>query len=154
MAKKAKKAAKKTEPKAKKLAPQRRKAEGGAKRDAKGRFVKGASGNPGGMTAEVAATLASIKALAAEKSPDAVNALHEIATDGEDERARVQAAVALLDRAFGKPRQELELSGPEGGAVEVETRGPAVLPDQVADVLAVLASSGVVPVRDEEAGEE
>lgn len=156
MAKKqAKTMAKKTAPK-KKAPPQRREAEGKGKRDSKGRFVKGASGNPGGMTKEQAKTLAQIKELAASKSEDAVEALHQIATGGEDERARVQAAVAILDRAFGKPRQELEVSSPPDGAVKVETKGPPVQGAQVADVLAVLASAGVMVVQanDEEAAEE
>lgn len=158
MAKKqAKTMAKKTAPK-KKAPPQRREAEGKGKRDSKGRFVKGASGNPGGMTKEQAKTLAQIKELAASKSEDAVEALHEIAMGGEDERARVQAAVAILDRAFGRPRQELEVSSPPDGAVNVkaEVKGPPVQGGQLADVLAVLASAGVTlgQAREEEASEE
>lgn len=127
--------------------PQSRRAEGKGQRDEKGRFLKGTSGNPGGMTKEQAKTLAAIKALAAEKSQDAVLALHQIAVAGEDERARVQAAVAILDRAFGKPRQELEVSGPEGGPVEIERKVPPVQSDQLADVLAVLSQAGAMAIQ-------
>lgn len=138
--------------------PQSRRAEGKGQRDEKGRFLKGTSGNPGGMTKEQAKTIAQIKELAASKSEAAVEALYQIATRGKDERARVQAAVAILDRAFGKPRQELEVSSPPDGAVTVkaEVKGPPVQGDQLADVLAVLASAGVTlgQAREEEASEE
>ncbi len=52
-----------------------------------------------------------IKALAAEHSPAALATLVQIATAGESEAARVAAANSLLDRAYGKPRQEIEHSG-------------------------------------------
>jgi hypothetical protein len=82
-------------------------------------FRPGQSGNPGGRPK----ALAEVKALAAEHTRDAINALHAIATDDKkDERARVQAAVALLDRAWGKPAQAVEVSGPAGGPVQQEVR--------------------------------
>lgn len=47
----------------------------------------------------------------------ALSVLAEIAQNGEAESARVTAAVAILDRAYGKPPQSLEVSGPEGGPI-------------------------------------
>jgi hypothetical protein len=41
-------------------------------------------------------------------------ALGEIMRRGKPDAARVSAAVALLDRAWGKPVQAVEHSGPEG----------------------------------------
>lgn len=34
--------------------------------------------------------------------------------------ARVAAANALLDRGYGKPKQSVEASGPDGGAIQTE----------------------------------
>ncbi len=59
-----------------------------------------------------------IKALAAEHSEDALNTLAQIAKSGESESARVAAANSLLDRAYGKPRQEIEHSGNIGRRAE------------------------------------
>ena len=59
-----------------------------------------------------------IKALAAEHSPAALATLVQIATSGESEAARVAAANSLLDRAYGKPRQEIEHSGNIGRRAE------------------------------------
>src|SRR4051794_21865140 len=62
-------------------------------------FKKGESGNPGGRSKH----LAVITALARELAPDVIRALYEIALHGSSEKARVAAAVALLDRALGRP---------------------------------------------------
>jgi hypothetical protein len=47
--------------------------------------------------------------------------LVEIARRGDSAAARVSAANALLDRRYGKPVQATEVSGPNGGPVEVRT---------------------------------
>lgn len=97
-----------------------------------GRFVKGQSGNPGGkckttikveIDGEVRdATLAELA------RPHTFAALQTLVDITQDERApkpaRVSAATALLDRGWGKPRQELELSGPDGGPIETSHAGP------------------------------
>jgi hypothetical protein len=64
-------------------------------------FVPGQSGNPGGRSK----ALKEIQELAREHSGTALKALSYIAEHGESEQARVAAANALLDRAFGKPPQ-------------------------------------------------
>lgn len=57
--------------------------------------------------------------------------------------ARVAAANALLDRGYGKPKQSVEASGPDGGAIETKaTIDPASLS---ADQLRALASIAVRP---------
>lgn len=48
----------------------------------------------------------------------AINTLAEICTAADKDSARVSAAVALLDRGWGKAPQEI--SGPGGGAIPVE----------------------------------
>lgn len=71
-----------------------------------GRFVKGTSGNPGGRPAQ----LAGLRELAAQHTEAAVAAL---ARALDDPKTAVPAAVALLDRAWGKPQQAIELSQPD-----------------------------------------
>ena len=50
----------------------------------------------------------------------ALQALVSVATGGEFEAARVSAAVAILDRGYGKPRQAVEHAGPDGGALQIQ----------------------------------
>jgi len=49
-----------------------------------------------------------LRDLARTYTQDALDTLAHIAQKGESEAARVQASVALLDRAWGKPRQSIE----------------------------------------------
>ena len=58
-----------------------------------------------------------IEAAARLYAGDALAALRHVAHNGESEGARVSAAVALLDRGYGRARQSVELSG----AVELPT---------------------------------
>jgi hypothetical protein len=71
-------------------------------------------------------------------SEDALRALHKIATKGRNESARIQASVAILDRAFGRPKVsvDLESDGPMFTAIrqiivapEGETIRPAIFGD-------------------------
>lgn len=55
-----------------------------------------------------------LQAMAQEYAALALQTLVDIADKGESEAARVAAANALLDRGYGRPRQALEHSGPEG----------------------------------------
>lgn len=61
-----------------------------------------------------------IEAAAKAHGGNAIAALVDVAQSGKSETARVQAAVALLDRGYGKPRQSVEHSGPDGGAIPVQ----------------------------------
>ena len=58
------------------------------------------AGSPNKATAAQKATLGE---LARAHAGDAIAALAEVAARGESESARVAAACALLDRAFGRP---------------------------------------------------
>src|SRR5574343_1223339 len=70
----------------------------------------GQSGNPAGRPKENAIA----KHLARAHTEKAVKVLAEI-LDGDDLRAKVAAAQALLDRGWGKPAQQQILSGDEDG---------------------------------------
>ncbi len=65
-----------------------------------GRFQRGKSGNPGGRPKAAH----SIQELARTHAPEAIKTLVDIAKKGTP-GARVSAAIALLDRAYGKPAQ-------------------------------------------------
>jgi hypothetical protein len=68
-------------------------------RTEKGQYPSGVSGNPTGRPKSDR----TIQELARTHSADALAALLAIARSGESESARVAAAVALLDRGWGKP---------------------------------------------------
>ena len=65
------------------------------------------------------ATTIEMERLARECAPAAFATLKLIAAKGRSEPARIAAATAILDRAYGKPRQALEHSGEDGGPVEM-----------------------------------
>jgi Family of unknown function (DUF5681) len=77
----------------------------------KGRWQKGQSGNPSGRPRRDHR----IQELARSYGPDALATLHKIASEGTSESARVSAAIALLERGYGKPPQTLTHDG--GGLI-------------------------------------
>ena len=73
---------------------------------------------------------ADVKAVAATYTTAALETLAEIMQDGTaPHSARVAAANALLDRAVGKPRQELEHAGSEPEPLTVIIREFVKPPD-------------------------
>lgn len=62
------------------------------------------AGTPNIVTAE-------IKAVARVHGPDAIKELWRIAQNSQSDAARISAIGELLDRGYGKPKQELEHSG-------------------------------------------
>lgn len=81
-------------------------------------WVKGKSPNPGGRPKQVLDVIQ----LARKHTPEAIGRLVEIMRDGQSEAACVSAAVAILDRGWGKPVQSHEIGGPGGGPVKSITR--------------------------------
>ena len=67
--------------------------------------------------------------MAKEHAEKALGVLVQIAQGGESEAARVSAANAILDRAYGKPMQAHEVGGAGGGAIQVviESRDAGLL---------------------------
>ena len=77
-------------------------------------FEPGKSGNPSGRPKENG----HVKELARQYTEAAIKALHDILVDAEaPHAARATAANSLLDRAWGKPAQQI--TGEDGGAVQI-----------------------------------
>lgn len=66
----------------------------------RGQFAPGISGNPGGRPKDEAR----VAELARSYTSEAINTLVELMRHGRDERVRGTAALALLDRGWGKPK--------------------------------------------------
>jgi hypothetical protein len=81
-------------------------------------FRPGVSGNPGGRPrrpeiVEAKGIAADVKALARECAPEAISTLRMIMlNERAPHAARISAATALLDRGYGKARQEVEIRKP------------------------------------------
>ncbi len=73
-------------------------------------FQPGQSGNPSGR----AKIPPEVKEAARAHTPLAIATLAEVCQSGSSDSARVSAAVALLDRAWGKPEQHVEITQDEG----------------------------------------
>lgn len=58
--------------------------------------------------------------LAQEHTKDALNTLVFIAKKGQSDSARVAAAVAILDRGYGRPPQSHEIAGPDGAPLRFQ----------------------------------
>lgn len=78
-------------------------------------FKKGRSGNPGGRPK----IEGEIKELARTYTQEAVERLVEWMRS-TNPKASVGAAIALLDRGWGKPAQAVELGGKDGGGILVK----------------------------------
>lgn len=70
------------------------------------KFVKGQSGNPGGRPKAED----DVKALAREHTPDAIARLAKIVKTSKNDKAAVSAAEALLNRGYGKPAQQVDIT--------------------------------------------
>jgi len=65
------------------------------------------AGRPKGVISEAKRQIAD---MAKEHGPTALQTLVDIATTGEGESARVAASNAILDRAYGRPLQSMDVS--------------------------------------------
>jgi hypothetical protein len=77
------------------------------KRATRTSFQKGRSGNPGGITKEQHAKIRQAAECARQYSEEAIRRLAELMHDS-DGRVACSACNALLDRAWGRPKQTLE----------------------------------------------
>ncbi len=85
----------------------------------------GARPGAGRKKGKVSAAKRAIADMAKDHAEAALRTLADIASSGESESARVAAANAILDRAYGKPSQSHEHTGADGGplVINVVKRG-------------------------------
>lgn len=101
----------------------------------------GAGRPQGGRSRATKQAKSTLSDLAREHTKTALDVLVKVAKTGESESARVSAANAILDRAYGKPSQSHEHSGP--GGAPIQTMDVTNLSD---DQLAALeAAFGIAP---------
>jgi len=60
---------------------------------------------------------ADIRALAALHGPTALAELARLAVEADNEQARISACKEILDRAYGRSAQTMEVTGKDGGAI-------------------------------------
>ncbi len=106
-----------------------------AVRDALGRFVPGQTGNPGGRQPATR----SVRLLARTYTEEAINTLglHLANPDG---RIAVAAAVALLDRAWGKPIQAVRVA--EQDQADMDSKSDSELVELVMTMVETIKSTG------------
>ncbi|QLL11715.1 hypothetical protein [Pseudomonas chlororaphis] len=97
------------------------------------------AGRPKGQRNKITAD---IKVIAQAFGEEAVNALVEIMRDGDaPHAARVAATKEILDRGYGKSKQELELAGPGGGPIQTVTADLRNLTDEQLEQLEHIAAA-------------
>ena len=77
-------------------------------------FVKGQSGNPGGKPK----VNKEAKELARQHTAEAINRLVQIMRQQKDAKASLTAAMAIIERGWGRAPQSLEMTGKDGGPIE------------------------------------
>jgi len=102
----------------------------GGKREGAGRPM----GSRSAATKEQQATIAE---LAKEHTPQALSALVSVMNEGQSESARVSAANAVLDRAYGRPVQAIEHGGEINGTTTLDI-GKLTLSERKALLAAVI----------------
>ncbi|KAG0176685.1 hypothetical protein DFQ28_004647, partial [Apophysomyces sp. BC1034] len=90
-------------------------------------FAKGQTGNPKGRPKRTQAKLDLIAACKA-KTPDTLDVIESIMVGGDNERNRLSAAMAIIERAYGKPMQGVELSGAGGEPIDLNFQVTFVKP--------------------------
>jgi hypothetical protein len=78
-------------------------------------FPKGKSGNPGGRPK----VLGEVQELARQYAPAAIVELARLALKARNETARIAAIRELLDRGYGRTRQSVEVSAPDGNPLQI-----------------------------------
>lgn len=109
-----------------------------ANRDDTGRFLPGVSGNPTGRPKKRDADRR-IEELARNASEDAFNVVQVLMNGAETERTKLAAALAILERAHGRPGERL--------TEPVELAPDATLADQGRAVMHAACRGDITPTQ-------
>lgn len=101
-------------------------------------FQKGHSGNPSGRVKIPTEVIQTARA----NTLVAIAALVKVCQRGRNENAVVNAAEAILNRAWGKPLEKMELTGAEGGPIQHEDVTPLTVAEKAARILQILNAAG------------
>lgn len=113
-------------------------------------FVKGQSGNPGGRPKAVVEVINAAR----QHTAEAIKTLATICKNADSpESARIAAAVALLDRGWGKPVQPAEVTGKDGGPIRTAPDLSSLTDDQLSILGAITGSAAARAVGDDAGGE-
>ena len=100
-------------------------------RNSSGQFTPGSSGNPGGRPKDEQR----VADLARSYTTEAIETLVDLMRNATEDRVRGTAAQALLDRGWGKARQEIvqDVSGPQESYLDVLQRVNEAIAAKVKD---------------------
>ena len=90
-------------------------------------FVKGQSGNPGGRPPKTEEER-TLEAMCRDKTQAALNVLLSIMDNGENERNRITAAMAIIERGHGKAVQPTTIGNPDGSKMDMNMTVTLVKP--------------------------
>lgn len=107
-------------------------------RDGTGRFHPGVSGNPAGRPKKREADKL-IDELARSRSEDAFHVVADLMTGSDNDRTKLAAALAILERAHGKPGDRL--------ADPINLEPGATLADQGAAVMQAACRGDITPAQ-------
>lgn len=90
-------------------------------------FVKGQSGNPGGRPPKTDEQR-TLEAMCRDKTQAALSVLLSIMDNGENERNRITAAMAIIERGHGKAVQPTTIGNPDGSKMDMNMTVTLVKP--------------------------
>jgi len=90
-------------------------------------FQPGKTGNPGGRPKKTDEER-TLEQMCRGKTPDALGVLIQIMESGEQERNRITAAMAIIERGYGKAVQPTTIGNPDGSKMDMHMTVTLVKP--------------------------
>lgn len=90
-------------------------------------FQPGKTGNPGGRPKKTEEER-TLEQMCRDKTPDALGVLIQIMEAGEQERNRMTAAMAIIERGYGKAVQPTTIGNPDGSKMDMHMTVTLVKP--------------------------
>jgi len=115
--------------------------------DGRGGARQGAGRPAGALNKDTAEKRKAIAELAKEHTRAALDALVDVMEHGQSESARVSASNAILDRAYGKPMQSMDVSNTDGTMRTVDVSRLS-LAERKALLSAVIIGEDEVPANE------